>query len=107
MLRVLFFAFLITMVLPSVIYTIFGYFYQKKCARKAAARKPALHFIDEQMAGLLQPDGKINTAIQTEEEPAKDDSENLAEAPIEKPVMIIKEPPHEVQTIILKREIYY
>ena len=106
MLRVLFFAFLITMVLPSVIYTICGYFYQKKCA-KAAARKPDSHFTDEQLAGLLQPDGKINTAIQTEEEPAKDDSENPAEAPIEKPVMIIKEPPHEVQTIILKREIYY
>lgn len=106
MLRVLFFVFLITMVLPSVIYTICGYFYQKKCA-KTAARKPASHFTDEQLAGLLQPDGNINTAVQPKEEPAKEVSKKPAEEPIERPVVVIKEPPHEVQTMILKREIYY
>ena len=92
MLKFLISVFVIFFVLPSVIFSIWAYFDDKKEAKN---RKPSRPLTHAQMMALLEPDGK----------PAERPAEKKQ---VEQPrLIIVKQPPHEVQTVTLKREIYY
>lgn len=94
MLKIVFVLFLLFFVLPSV----WSYFYSKKLAKNI---KPSAPLTNEQMQALLQPDGKPK--------PVKKQNSSAPKKPVQKPIEkpVVKQAPHEVQSIILKREIYY
>ena len=97
MIKFLFVVFMITVVFPSIICKVWYHFSERKEASQSKSKKhkPLTH---AQMMALLEPDGKPvqKTA------PVKAPEKKTVEQPI-----IVKQAPHEVQTIILKREIYY
>ena len=99
MLKFLIGVFVIFFVLPSVIFSIWSYFDDKKEAKNRKAPRPLTH---AQMMALLEPDGKpAQRPSQKVERPAE-------KKQVEQPSpIIVKQAPHEVQTITLKREIYY
>lgn len=99
MLKFLISVFVIFFVLPSVIISVWAYFSDKKEAKN---RKPSRPLTHAQMMALLEPDGKpAQKPVQKVERPAE-------KKQVEQPrLIIVKQPPHEVQTITLKREIYY
>ena len=99
MLKFLIGVFVIFFVLPSVIFSIWAYFSDKKEAKN---RKPSRPLTHAQMMALLEPDGKpAQRPVQKVERPVE---KKQVEQP--RPI-IVKQAPHEVQTITLKREIYY
>ena len=99
MLKFLIGVFVIFFVLPSVIFSIWAYFSDQKEAKNMKAPRPLTH---AQMMALLEPDGKpAQRPSQKVERPAE---KKQVEQP--RPI-IVKQAPHEVQTITLKREIYY
>lgn len=94
MVKIVFVLFLLFFVLPSV----WSYFYNKKLSKNI---KPSVPLTDEQMQALLQPDGKPKLV--------KKQNSSAPKKPVQKSVEkpVVKQAPHEVQSIILKREIYY
>ena len=94
MLKFLIILFLVVFVFPSMIFSLWSYLAQKKESknRKAKSRKPTL--THAQMMALLEPDGI----------PAHREKAVEAESA---PKTVLQTAPHEVQTIVLKREIYY
>ena len=104
MIKFLIGVFILLFVIPSVIFSIWAHFEEKKAAKN---RKPPHPLTHAQMMALLEPDGIPATVAAEEEEPAAaQPSSRPAEPPEEQPV-IIQNAPHEVQTIVMKREIYY
>ena len=96
MIKFLFVVFMITVVFPSVLGMVWSHFLEKKTAKEAKAKNPKSSLSHSQMMALLEPDGKpVHKTVKVAEK-----------KPVEQPV-IIKQAPHEVQTIILKREFYY
>ena len=96
MIKFLFVVFMITVVFPSVLCMVWYYCSEKKEAKKSKAKKhtPLTH---AQMMALLEPDGKpVHKSVSVKAPEKK---------PVEQPI-IVKQAPHEVQTIILKREFY-
>ena len=97
MIKFLFVVFMLTVVFPSVLCMVWYYFSEKKEAKKSKAKKhtPLTH---AQLMALLEPEGKpMQNSV-----PVKAPEKKTVEQPI-----IVKQAPHEVQTITLKREIYY
>ena len=94
MVKIVFVLFLLFFVLPSV----WSYFYNKKLSKERNLSAP---LTDEEMQALLLPGGKPR--------PVKKQNSSAPKKPIQKPVekSVVKQAPHEVQSIILKREIYY
>ena len=86
-------------VIPSVIFSLWAYFDDKKNANNRKQPRPLTH---AQMMALLEPDGKpVRKPVQRIEKPA-------VRRPVEQSGQIMtRQAPHEVQTITLKREIYY
>lgn len=97
MIKFLFIVFMITVVFPSVLGMVWSHFLEKKAAKESKAKIHKSPLSHSQMMALLEPDGKLV---------AKKTAKAAEKKPVEQPV-IIKQAPHEVQTIILKREIYY
>ena len=97
MIKFLFVVFMITVVFPSVLGMVWSHFLEKKTAKEAKAKNPKSSLSHSQMMALLEPDGK----------PVAKKPVKPAEKKSDKQPVIIKQAPHEVQTIILKREIYY
>ncbi len=99
MIKFLIGVFILLFVIPSVIFSIWAYFDDKKEAKNRKPPRPLTH---AQMMALLEPDGKpAQRPSQKVERPAE-------KKQVEPPrLIIVKQPPHEVQTITLKREIYY
>ena len=97
MIKFLFVVFMITVVFPSVLCMVWSHFSEKKATKEAKAKTHKSPLSYAQMMALLEPDGKPV---------AKKPVKPAEKKPVKQPV-IIKQEPHEVQTIILKREIYY
>ena len=97
MIKFLFVVFMIMVVFPSVLCMVWYYFSEKKEAKQSKSKKHK-PLTNAQMMALLEPDGKsVHKSA-----PVK-----VAEKkPVVQPI-IVKQAPHEVQTITLKREIYY
>lgn len=102
MIKFLIGVFILLFVIPSVIFSIWAHFEEKKAAKNRKPPRPLTH---AQMMALLEPDGIPATAVK-EEPAAAQPASRPAEPPEEQPV-IIQNAPHEVQTIVMKREIYY
>ncbi len=95
MIKFLIGVFVFLFVIPSMIFSLWAYFDDKKSAKNRKQPRPLTH---AQMMALLQPDGR---PVQRIERPA-------AKKPVEQAETVrIKQAPHEVQTITLRREIYY
>lgn len=103
MIKFLIGVFVFVFVLPSVLFSIWAHFEEKKAAKNRKPPRPLTH---AQMMALLEPDGIPATVAEEEEPAAAQPSSRPAEPPEEQPV-IIQSAPHEVQTIVMKREIYY
>ena len=99
MLKFLIRVFVIFFVLPSVIFSIWAYFDDKKEAKNRKHPRPLTH---AQMMALFESDVEpAQRPVQKAEKPAE-------KKQVEQPrLIIVKQAPHEVQTITLKREIYY
>lgn len=98
MIKCLFVVFFIIIVFPSLFGMICSYFHEKKAA-KSKGKKSSLTYA--QMMALLEPDETlIHKPVQKIEKQAKNRYEQSRQT-------TIKQSPHEVQSIILKREIYY
>ena len=97
MIKFLFIVFMFTVVFPSVLGMVWSHFLEKKTAKEAKAKTLKSPLSHSQMMALLEPGGKPV---------AKKPVKPAEKKPVKQPV-IIKQEPHEVQTIILKREIYY
>ena len=97
-------------VIPSVIFSLWAYFDDKKNAKNRKQPRPLTH---AQMMALLEPDGL--KSLQHKPAAARPVTKPAAElAPRPKPrrteqtqQTTVKSKPHEVQTISLKREIFY
>ena len=93
MLKILFILFILIIVLPSVICWLMWYFTEKKKC------KPQSKLTDAQMQELLSDEGlttkEVEGAIPAQS--AQKEKLNTSE----------KTEPHETQTIVLKRDIYY
>ena len=97
MIKFLFVVFMITVVFPSVLCMVWSHFSEKKATKEAKSKNHQSTLTHSQMMALLEPDGKPVT-----KKPIKVAENKSVEQPV-----IIKQLSHEVQTIILKREIYY
>ena len=102
MIKFLFIVFMFTVVFPSVLGMVWSHFLEKKTAKEAKAKTLKSPLSYSQMMALLEPDGKpAQRPSQKVEKPAE-------KKQVEQPrLIIVKQAPHEVQTITLKREIYY
>ena len=101
MLKFLFIVFMVVFFIPSMIFTLWAYFEDKKEAKNR--KLPCPHSLTHaQMMALLQPDRRpAQRPVQKIERPAAKKHVEQAET------IRIKQAPHEIQTITLKREIYY
>ena len=97
-------------VIPSMIFSLWAYFDDKKNAKNRKQPRPLTH---AQMMALLEPDGL--KSLQRQSAATRPETKPAAElAPCPEPrrteqtqQATVKSSPHEVQTITLKREIYY
>lgn len=103
MIKFLIGVFVFVFVVPSVLFSIWAHFEEKKAAKNRKPPRPLTH---AQMMALLEPDGIPATAAEEEKPAAAQPASMPAEPPEEQPVNI-QNAPHEVQTIVMKREIYY
>ena len=113
MIKFLIGVFFFLFVIPSMIFSIWAYFEQKKEAKNPKAKSRPHALTHEQMMALLEPDGlnslqRQSAATRSETKPAAE----LAPRPEPRRTeqtqqATVKSAPHEVQTITLKREIYY
>ena len=99
MIKFLFVVFFIIIVFPSLFGMICSYFHEKKAA-KSRGKKPSLTYA--QMMALLEPDETlIHKPVKRIEKTAEKKRYEQSRQ------TITNQAPHEVQSIILKREIYY
>ena len=97
-------------VIPSVIFSLWAYFDDKKNAKNRKQPRPLTH---AQMMALLEPDGlKSLLHKPAAARPVTKPAAELAPRPEPRRTeqtqqTTVKSKPHEVQTITLKREIYY
>lgn len=99
MIKFLFVVFLIIIIVPSVFGMICSYFHEKKVV-KSKRNKPSL--THAQMMALLEPDEKpVHKPVQKIEKYSEKKRYEQSRQ------TITNQAPHEVQSIILKREIYY
>ena len=110
MIKFLIIVFLVVFVIPSMIFSLWAYFDDKKNAKNR--KQPSL-LTHAQIMALLEPDG-LNS-LQHKPAATRPETKPAAElAPRPKPrrteqtqQTTVKSKPHEVQTITLKRELYY
>ena len=110
MIKFLIGVFVFLFVIPSIIFSLWAYFDDKKSAKNRKQPRPLTH---AQMMALLEPDGL--KSLQHKPAAARPVTKPAAElAPRPKPrrteqtqQTTVKSKPHEVQTITLKREIFY
>ena len=113
MIKFLIIVFLVVFVIPSMIFSLWAYFEQKKEAKNPKAKSRPHALTHAQMMTLLEPDGL--KSLQRQSAAARPVTKPAAElAPRPKPrrtgqiqQTTVKSSPHEVQTITLKRELYY
>ena len=113
MIKFLIGVFVFLFVIPSMIFSIWAYFEQKKEAKNPKRQPRPQNLTHAQMMSLLEPDGlnslqRQSAATRSETKPAAE----LAPRPEPRRTeqthqATVKSSPHEVQTITLKREIYY
>ncbi len=114
MIKFLFIVFMVVFFIPSMIFSLWSYFEQKKEAKNPKA-KPRPHSLTHaQMMALLEPDGLASlqrqaaAAARPVKKPAAEPVSRIAPHRVEQAQQTTtKIAPHEVQTITLKREIYY
>ena len=111
MIKFLVIVFLVVFVIPSMIFSLWSYFYQKKKAKNPKAQPRPQNLTHAQMMALLEPDGL--QSLNRKEAESQSVTQPVTE-PVPKPAphrveeqAEVKSAPHEVQTIVLKREIYY
>ena len=110
MIKFLIGVFVFLFVIPSMIFSLWAYFDDKKNAKNRKQPSPLTH---AQMMALLEPDGL--KSLQRQSAAARPVTKPAAElAPRPEPRRTeqtqhttVKSKPHEVQTITLKREIFY
>ena len=110
MIKFLIGVFVFLFVIPSMIFSLWAYFDDKKNAKNRKQSKPLTH---AQMMALLEPDGL--KSLQHKPAAARPVTKPAAElAPRPEPrrteqthQATVKSSPHEVQTITLRRELYY
>lgn len=93
MLKILFILFILIIVLPSVICWLIWYFSEKK------NHKPQSKLTDAQMQELLSDEG-----LSTKEVEGAIPGQSVQKEKLNTPEKTV---PHESQTIVLKRDIYY
>ena len=113
MIKFLIGVFVFLFVIPSMIFSIWAYFEQKKEAKNPKRQPRSQNLTHAQMMALLEPDGlkslqRQSAATRSETKPAAE----LAPRPEPRRTeqthqATVKSSPHEVQTITLKRELYY
>lgn len=94
-----------------MIFSLWSYFDQKKKAKNPKAQPRPQKLTHAQMMALLEPDGL--QSLHRKESEAQNVTQPVTE-PVPQPAphrveeqAEVKSAPHEVQTIVLKREIYY
>ncbi len=94
-----------------MIFSLWSYFDQKKKAKNPRAQPRPQNLTYAQMMALLEPDGL--QSLNRKEAESQSVTQPVTE-PVPKPAphrveeqAEVKSAPHEVQTILLKREIYY
>lgn len=111
MIKFLVIVFLVVFVIPSMIFSLWSYFDQKKKAKNPKAQPRPQNLTYAQMRALIEPDGlqslnrkeaEAQTVTQPVTKPVPQPAPHRVEEQAE-----VKSAPHEVQTILLKREIYY
>jgi hypothetical protein len=112
MIKFLVIVFLVVFVIPSMIFSLWSYFDQKKKAKNPRAQPRPQNLTHAQMMALLEPDGL--QSLNRQEVEAQPVTQPVSEPvkPQQAPHRVeeqaeVKSAPHEVQTIVLKREIYY
>ena len=108
MIKFLVIVFLVVFVIPSMIFSLWSYFDQKKKAKNPKAQPRPQNLTHAQMMALLEPDGLQSLHRQEAEAQPVSEPVKPQQAPhrVEQQTTV-KSAPHEVQTITLKREIYY
>ena len=111
MIKFLVIVFLVVFVIPSMIFSLWSYFDQKKKAKNPRAQPRPQNLTHAQMMALLEPDGL--QSLNRKEAESQSVTQPVTE-PVPKPAphrveeqAEVKSAPHEVQTIVLKSEIYY
>ncbi len=111
MIKFLVIIFLVVFVFPSMIFSLRSYFDKKKKAKNPKAQPRPQKLTHAQMMALLEPNGL--QSLQRQEAEAQNVTQPVTE-PVPQPAphrveerAEVKIAPHEVQTIVLKREIYY
>lgn len=113
MIKFLIIVFLVVFVIPSMIFSIWAYFEQKKEAKNPKGQPRPQNLTHAQMMALLEPDGlnslqHQSTATRQDTKPAADPAPRPEPRRTEQTQQAtVKSSPHEVQTITLKRELYY
>ena len=113
MIKFLIVVFVFLFVIPSMIFSIWAYFEQKKEAKNPKGQPRPQNLTHAQMMALLEPDGL--KSLQHKPAAARPVTKPAAElAPRPKPrrteqtqQATVKSSPHEVQTITLRRELFY
>ena len=113
MIKFLIVVFVFLFVIPSMIFSIWAYFEQKKEAKNPKGQPRPQNLTHAQMMALLEPDGL--KSLQRQSAAARPETKPAAElAPRPEPrrteqthQATVKSSPHEVQTITLRRELYY
>ena len=111
MIKFLVIVFLVVFVIPSMIFSLWSYFDQKKKAKNPRAQPRPQNLTHAQMMALLEPDGlqslnRKEAESQSVTQPVTEPVPQPAPHRVEEQATV-KSAPHEVQTIVLKREIYY
>ena len=111
MIKFLVIVFLVVFVIPSMIFSLWSYFDQKKKAKNPRAQPRPQNLTHAQMMALLEPDGlqslnRKDAESQSVTQPVTEPVPQPAPHRVEEQATV-KSAPHEVQTIVLKREIYY
>ena len=94
-----------------MIFSLWSYFDQKKKAKNPRAQPRPQNLTHAQMMALLEPDGlqslnRKEAESQSVTQPVTEPVPQPAPHRVEEQATV-KSAPHEVQTIVLKREIYY
>ena len=107
MIKFLIIVFLVVFFIPSMIFSLWSYFAQKKETKNPKTRPHPQNLTHNQMMALLAPDGLQSLNRQEAEAQPVSEPVKPQQAPhrVEQQTTV-KSAPHEVQTIVLKREIY-
>lgn len=101
MIKFLIIVFMVVFLIPSMIFSLWSYFEQKKEAKKHIYTPSLSHY---QMKALLKPEViSVDSEESDSQSSAKTESQSAQCCDKKK----TNGAPHEVQTIVLKRELYY